>query len=125
MTAQLMECGHTANGVLVARDGVKFDPPLPCCASCGSTEPVAAPKLDGRQSKCASCNKLAPSSLSLAFFEYRGPGSVVALNTCECGFFKVAHIAERRATNPHICASFKPRGAYEFDSHYDGCRGWD
>lgn len=46
--------------------------------------------LEGRIARC-SCGKEAPSSKSLAFFEYNGPDSEKAQIMCKCGYFQVAH----------------------------------
>jgi hypothetical protein len=64
-----MKCGHTAQGTLP--DG------KPVCAICVGLDPGATevepnpPLLADRTAKCAYCPKSRPSSLMLAFFEYR------------------------------------------------------
>ncbi len=128
----MMSCGHAAN----ATDGSG----LPACAICvgidaGATMVAAAPDLSGRQAIC-TCKRTVPSSMDLAFFEYRGPGSRVAAETCKCGYARCAHDPEQMARNvPNNrktvielgkCKGFEARGAYEFDAYYCGhCHGWD
>jgi hypothetical protein len=132
MTPVMLECGHAAN----ATDGQGN----PCCAICFMSTPAAsvpassAPDLSGRLAKCG-CGAKKPSSPSLAFFEFRGPGSRTANDTCKCGYALAAHdpiemarnVPSNRCTVVELgkCKGFEPRGAYEFDSFYCGCRGWD
>jgi hypothetical protein len=82
--------------------------------------------LTGRKARCPQCRTVKDSNLDLPFLEFRGIGSKAALNQCKnCGFYKVAHKPETRKGNNLICAHFEPKGAFEFDSFYCGCRGWD
>ena len=128
MNTPMMKCGHAANAMVKTHDGEK-----PCCAICTGPEAFivddAPPSLDGRKSKCAQCGKIVDSRTDLPFFEYRGPGSDRATKQCKCcGYFKIAH--EDHAGRINVvaqgkCKGFEPHGGYEFDSHYDGCRGWD
>ena len=120
-----MKCGHAANGT----KGVGSKEPV--CAICYGIIPGAdqvdenPPALQGRVSRCGSCGKTTPSSESLPFFEFRGEGSPQALNSCKhCGYHKVAH-APGKMHSTNVCDHFEPKGAWEFDLHYDGCRGWD
>jgi len=94
------------------------------------TAPMAPkPSLEGRIATCAYGEHGAkPSSPDLAFFEYRGPGSRSAEDTCECGYYRGAHAfeASRVSPEPIKCSvgGFKARGD-RGDLHYCGCRGWD
>lgn len=99
--------------------------------------------LEGRFSKCTypdgagkyyreGMHKPTPSSTSLPFFEYQGPGSKRATQQCKnCGYYDVAHEpagpyrADGKLKSKGICDNFEPHGAFEFDSHYCGCWGWD
>lgn len=130
MSKPLMKCGDVANATAV--DG------SPCCAIHAGLTPDAyivsdqPLNLNGRLARC-HCGKLEPSSLDLAFFEYRGEGSPHATTVCVCGFHYVAHIAEGVARNidkrtvidTGECSGFVARGAATFDSFYCGCDGWD
>ena len=86
--------------------------------------------LKGREARCG-CGRTEPSSVKLAFFEYRGEGSEIARKGCaHCGYFEVAHTQPQTRTQQNvvergICPGFEPRGAMEYDSFYCGCRGWD
>jgi hypothetical protein len=119
-----MACGHRAHGV--TPDG---SPVCPICIGDPRASRVAElPALDGRTAKC-DCGRTAPSSLALAFFEFRGAGSRHATERCECGYYESAHGApagtysSRTLSKP--CPEFKPRGPAETDRYYCGCRGWD
>ena len=127
----MMKCGHAAN----ATNGHGN----PSCAICCGMTPnadivVDAPDLTGRLAKC-SCGRTVPSDLKqCAFFEYCGPGSRVAAESCKCGYAFVAHTVEGMARNVPSnrktvieqgkCSGFVARGPLEFDSYYCGCRGW-
>lgn len=125
MSAVMMECGHAANATVNGKDA---------CVICVSTTVAETPNLEGRQSKC-QCGKVEPSSTALAFFQYRGPGSKHATERCKCGYYARAHTKEGVAgnVNPRTViedgrckyGAFTPAGPDEFDTHYDGCRGWD
>lgn len=121
--AVMMKCGHASN----ATD--RND--KPCCAICMGmdcgAETISTVTIDlaGRTAKC-SCGNMSPSSLSLPFFEYWGPGSREALNICQCGYAFVAHTPEVMDRNKKLtCTAFVARGPREFDRYYCGCRGWD
>lgn len=124
MTAHpMMKCGCAAQGVITAKAGVKFDPPIPACLIHDCYEPATdTPDLTGRMANCAYGNHaIQPSDPEkLAFFEYRGPGSRWATDYCKCGFAKIAHDEGRVK-----CKTFTPRGPNERDLHYCGCHGWD
>ncbi len=80
-----------------------------------------------RQARCSYCRRLKPSSTALAFFEFCGEGSERATKTCKhCGYNAVAHAPEVMAKNDALrCKTFEPHGAFEFDSYYCGCGGWE
>lgn len=95
----------------------------------------SGPELIGRMAKC-SCGRTEPShAKDRAFFEYCGPGSKEATETCKCGFYWCAHVAQYMARNVPSnrktvveqgkCTGFVPRGAQEFDRYYCGHAGWD
>jgi hypothetical protein len=127
MADVMMKCGHVANAVrrVAGRD-------IPVCAICDGfdrrSEQVdnSAPSLEGRQARC-SCGAITPSSVRLAFFEYRGPGSPRSQEQCaHCGFNESVHKEDTNGFVAHAkCPGFTPKGAYEFDSYYCGCAGWD
>lgn len=130
--AVMMKCGHAAN----ATDSTG----RPSCAMCIGIHPGADvidpsfPDLGGRQAQC-SCKRLKPSSATLPFFEYCGPESKEATESCTCGYFRVAHEPQGMAGNVPSnrktvieqgkCSGFVSRGPREFDRFYCGCRGWD
>jgi hypothetical protein len=122
----MMQCGHAANA---KREG------HPCCVICVGIDPGAtivaeAPDLTGRLARC-SCGAISPSEFGLAFFEYRGPGSRKAEQTCgSCGFSIKAHSQDDTRTTMNViargkCEAFVPHGSYEYDDFYCGCRGWN
>lgn len=100
---------------------------------------IGVVKLVGRQARCG-CGNTVDSRVDLAFFEYRGEGSRAATDSCKhCGYAECAHKPAHMETLVHKrdgtrrptvvedgrCPGFEPKGAWEFDSWYDGCRGWD
>ena len=110
----LMNCGCRANASFQNK---------PCCAVHLCQEVVKEqPKLEERMAKCAyGEHAIVPSSLGLAFFEYKGPGSPYASNVCKhCRMYEIAH--ENGGTK---CRNFEPIGPAECDTYYCGCRGWD
>ena len=124
----MLRCGHVSNAVRTASNGVKHDP-VPCCAICDCTdqEPNQI-NLEGRTARCCSKKTDKPSSFNLAFFEFRGVNSRVALISCKnCGYHKVAHEKKLNGEtkNKSICDRFQPHGAFDTDRYYCGCRGWD
>lgn len=132
----LLKCGHVANAVDEAEN--------PVCAICfgiceGSTTiDENPPSLKNRKARCAYCDLEKESSLTLPFFEYRGPGSKYETQCKNCGFFANIHPSQG-GTGCYLNSSkkietlcenngkvFNPRiGGYEHDSFYCGCRGWD
>lgn len=138
MSNQLMKCGHVAQAIRTWPDGHQ----TPSCVICQG-DPRAdeidtdAPDLTGRFSICAECHHdRKPSSYSLPFFEYHGPGSHHAVELCKCGFVKGVHpsqggtgiYANTDKRNPYLCENkgghFTPNGDMD-DNHYCGCSGWD
>lgn len=120
----MMKCGCVASGVLTRRAGVLVNPPVPYCGVHQCEEVVEPPDLTDRMARCSyGDHGRKPSSLDLAFFEYRGDGSRWATEICKCGYTKSAH------EKPHISSKcptgFTPRGPHEFDAYYCGCKGWD
>lgn len=119
MSLPLMKCGHIGNAIDTKTN-------KPCCVICyGNPESMEVminlPNLDNRIALCVTCNKTKkPSSLNLAFFEYRGPNSPYALDMCKCGYYRVGHGRSRWA-----CDQFCAVGPQEFDTFYCGCRGWN
>lgn len=126
MHGVMMQCGHAANATCEGK---------PCCAICtgspGATLVAETPNLEGRQARCSYCNSTQPSSTKLAFFEYRGPGSQSASQSCKCGYHWAAHVHDPRRVVPTSvvergeCSGFQSKGGSEYDSYYCGCRGWD
>jgi len=121
----MMKCGCAAQGVLTAKGGVKFDPPIPSCVvhSCYEVDD-AAPDLTGRMANCAYGDHAHKPSdpENLAFFEYRGPGSKWATDVCKCGYSQSAHDEKRIKCS---VGGFTPRGPHKRDIYYCGCHGWD
>lgn len=123
----LMACGHTAQGTDSNGN--------PVCVICvgldaGATIPASTVvDLTGRFAKCTYRHveeDKVPSSTSLAFFEYRGPGSPRSQEICKnCKYHIKGHERSGMNNNLRICSNFEPIGPYEFDTYYDGCRGWD
>lgn len=83
-------------------------------------EPI--PSLEGRKAQCAyGCHAEVDSEWNLAFFQYRGPESAYAKQTCgNCGFYEIAHKEKR-----FKCENFTPYGPFEVDLYYCGCFGWE
>lgn len=92
-----------------------------------------------RLARCG-CGATVPSDTdSIAFFEDRSAGSRAATNSCKhCGYSECAHDPAHMETLVHLngkrrptqveagrCPGFEPKGEWEFDSYYCGCRGWD
>ena len=96
-----------------------------CVVHSGSPDGVHsidAPNLEGRRARCV-CGQLRPSSLDLAFFEFRGVGSPEGKRTCKnCRYYEVAH---KPGAHNGICKNFESIRAFEYDSFYCGCYGWD
>ena len=120
----MMECGHTANASNSNGD--------PVCVICIGSDPGAVivarnlPDLSNRQAKCM-CDKIVPSELGLAFFEYLGPDSPRSHEQCKCGYYEVAHKGQNTGSwvkNP-IDHPFEEHGPYEYDNYFCGCAGWD
>lgn len=99
--ATLMKCGCVAQGVLRAKGGVTFDPPIPSCLVHDCTDVAdAMPDLAGRMAECAylpNGHALKPSSFELPFFVFRGEGSPEATEKCKCRSSWIAHQPRWRA----------------------------
>ena len=81
------------------------------------------PNLSGRFAQCSyGCDHSVPSHAGLPFFEYTGDGSRRAIIECKnCPYYEEAHGKGHK----QVCKNFEPHGAFEFDSYYCGCYGWD
>jgi len=114
----MMKCGHNT----WARDSDGN----PVCAICWPDSKATQivdelPDLTGRTAKCPECGKTTPSSIKLAYFRYKGPGSEWATKLCRCGYYEIGH----NNPNGRACKNFEPRGPAKFDEYYCGCGGWD
>ena len=122
MSAPMLKCGHASNALRTLPSGEK----VPSCAICDCIETVVAPDLTGRTASCAmNCGATRPSSLALAFFEFRGQGSDPAVKRCRhCSYVDVVHdpAYSHYKKQDH---DFTPHGAWDTDTFYCGCRGWD
>jgi hypothetical protein len=108
MDMPLMKCGCVAQSYRTATGGVKIDPPQPSCVVHNCIEIAdKKPSLAGRMAKCSYSHSNparykqhgpVPSSYDLAFFQYNGPGSQRAEETCVCGYTRVAHYPRWRAS---------------------------
>jgi len=81
----IMKCGCVAMGSCSRLNGVEYNPPIPSCIThdCIEVAP-AAPDLTGRVATCGlNCKSQRPSSLDLAFFEYR-PNREMDSYYCGC-----------------------------------------
>lgn len=122
----MMTCGHAANAVRILKDGS-----TPACAICDCITQAETPDLTGRTAICCSEKSIRPSDPDkLAFFEYRGPGSKAATLACKCGYAEMAHTPDKTHVMKHCAkkngvSGFQPRGEWEHDKYYCGCRGWD
>lgn len=118
-------------GVILAcgcAPSAKRDDGTPSCPIHFETRVAPTPDLTGRVARCGYGCAERPSSFDLAFFEYRGPGSPNATDSCVCGYYRVAHERDpnRRNPDPIVCkvGGFTPVGDKP-DLYYCGCRGWD
>ena len=122
MSNVMLSCGCRANSVNMktGEPSCVIHSDMP-----GGVHPIPAPDLTGRKARC-HCGNTRNSSLDLAFFEFRGPGSREGTESCKnCGYHRVAHTLEIQAKNDGICKNFESIGSYEFDEYYCGCDGWD
>jgi len=88
---------------------------------------MSDPSLAGRVARC-SCGQEAPSSRELFGFEYLGPDSREARETCKhCRYNIIAHEGGEyyRPGSRFVCEDFQPIGPRHPDRYYCGCRGWD
>lgn len=146
----MLECGHAAQGTHV-QDHNGLGENHPSCAICSPSDEACQPDtqvaLRGRQAYCAyykhqtgvhstkrggkAQEQPQPSSSNLPFFEFTGHLSNRALSFCKnCGMHANPHMtadpaARLQLTKRGMCQDFTPHGAYEFDSYYCGCWGWD
>lgn len=113
----MMKCGHAANGTRpsfnASGDGPAF-PPLPCCVICAPAKEAYEvdenpPDLRTREARCPSCDARRPSSPTLAFFDFQGPGSRYDLDN----------------PSSKVLPQHRIKGGRPFDEFYCGCRGWD
>lgn len=102
----MMKCGCAAQGVMTARGGVKFDPPIPSCVIHDCIEIAETPNLTGRIAKCAYKGCKTNSRRSTHYGAYTEDGRSEAPSSLDLPFF------EHRPTEP-------------FDRFYCGCNGWD
>ena len=122
----MMKCGCVAMSVCSSRGGVKYDPPIPSCITHDCFEVAEGPDLSGRTAQCSYFPKghaPKPSSLDLAFFVFKGDGSMESKERCVCGYYEIAH--KKRPLKELKCSGFRPHGPFEFDEYYCGCHGWD
>ena len=112
----MMKCGCAAAGK--RKVGEEW---VPSCAVHDCIEQVETPNLEGRTAMCGT-HAPQPSSLALAFFQYRGPGSRDATQVCKCGYYESAHTDYPDRLK---CKKFEARGPMLNDLYYCGCRGWD
>jgi hypothetical protein len=115
----MMKCGHSANAKINVNGEY-----VQGCTFCSETEPaMKMPDLTNRIASCSMCNNKQPSTnyVNLAFFEFKGEGSSKGKIACKnCNYYESAHGLS------HVpCKEFTPKGAFEFDEYYCGCRGWD
>ena len=82
--------------------------------------------LIGRTARCCTGKSEKPSSVDLAFFEYRGPNY---RKQCDvCGYHEIVHTdpnsrpRRHRDWRDHEWTNAEGRLT---DSYYCGCRGWD
>ena len=132
----ILNCGHSPNSA--DQNG---NPSCAICKDILDIIPSAKVDLKNRKARCVyyshssynsgslcfkgSCFCERVSDTNLAFFEFTGNKSHLALNICKCGFSKNAHSPLYQERNSNICRSFIPKGPREFDLFYCGCYGWD
>lgn len=109
----MMKCGHAANGTHPAHSDHESNRMEPCCVICAPTKEAYEidpnpPDLRNREARC-SCDARRPSSPSLPFFDFQGPGSRYDSDNPESKIFP----------------AWKTKGGRPFDEFYCGCRGWD
>lgn len=96
MDMPLMKCGCVSQGHRVLEEAR-----IPACLVHDCIEVAdETPDLAGRTAQCTYLphgHAPKPSSLDLAFFVYRGPGSPEATDKCKCGYSRTAHYPRWRA----------------------------
>lgn len=133
----LMLCGCVAQGYAVTALGN-----VPACVVHDCIElalTLGSPLLEGRRAEC-HCKTQLPSSLDLAFFVYRGPGSPVSLGCASCSLVpgspqhqdgKCMHVKKGLRWSENVAdwepngKSYVARGPMLTDAFYCGCDGWD
>jgi hypothetical protein len=84
--------------------------------------------LAGREAHCR-CGRTRPSSLGLAFFEFKGAGSDVVRNCVHCGYYDYVHWPINPTTGRPVPRAldhdYEPRKPLHCDTYYCGCDGWD
>lgn len=143
-----LSCGHTTYAThSQTHDGLPEN--HPSCFIHETCRQVAAPDLTGRFAKCTydtgrpghgryyheGDHTPRPSSPNLAFFEYKGPGSLWAFEHCKnCNSVYAAHVNKKKFANDErqhrnfgkVCDNFiSAETPAEFDEFYCGCFGWD
>lgn len=83
-----------------------------------------------REAICMYCKAIRHSDPSLPFFESREDGTRASTVCAHCGFYEIAHQYEESRVHKEplpqtLGHDYRPRGAWQFDSFYCGCRGWD
>ena len=73
--------------------------------------------LTGRRARCQCGHEADSATPGLAFLEYQGPGSEYAVESCRCGYARVAHEpvhphTGRAGISDHV---FESRGPAELD----------
>lgn len=101
MDNPMMKCGCVASAVRTATNGVQHDP-IPSCLVHDCVDVAeSAPDLAGRYADCSYSPRghaKVASSMKLAFFKYRGPGSPAATEYCKCGYHIIPHWPTWEAT---------------------------
>lgn len=109
----MMTCGHTANAVMRSKGGVKYDPPLPCCAICTCTEiDESPPDLSERRARCTYYGKV-PSGRS-----HESNYGCKRGEACNCE-------QPSQKEEGHGLPFFKHCPDKPYDEFYCGCWGWD
>lgn len=109
---EMMKCGCSAVGLCHTRNGITYDPPIPCCITHDCIEIADTPDLSGRTAKCTYYGKRKPNRRYCndeCNYGCRGE------SICNCG-------TEPSRTG---LAFFKHKPDSPQDEFYCGCFGWD